>query len=182
MTDTYSLAREQLERTGAVTLPGRPWRMWGLALLSAGFAAASVAMVLVPLSDLPFGSSRWDSPFTVLVGALGVVLFGVLGLPMLVARAVRQPRALTVSYSGLSVDGGPWIDRSWVLDVRAGDGRGSSVEIVLYPYGMQQWSRRRPPLQAWMHRRNGVVRAAPLAGIDPAQTALLILMAWDRLG
>ena len=180
MTDTYSLAREQLERTGAVTLPGRTLRMWGMALLALGFAVTGAAMVVVPLSDLPFGSSRRDSPLTVLGGAMAVVLFGAL-VPIFAARAPRQRRALTLSYTGLAVEGGPWIDQSWIRDVRVGAGRGSSVDIVLYPFGMEQWSRHRPPLLAWMHRRSGVVPVPPLRGMDPAQTAFLILAAWGRL-
>lgn len=180
MTDTYSIAREQLERTGAVTLPGRTWRMWGMALLALGFAVTGAAMVVVPLSDLPFGSSRRDSPVTVLFGAMGVVLFGAL-VPIFAARAPRQRRALTLSYTGLAVEGGPWIDQSWIRDVRAGDGRRTSVVISLHPYGMQQWARHQPPLLAWMHRRNGIIRVAPLRGMDPAQTAFLIRMAWNRL-
>lgn len=140
-----------------VTLPGRvvPWL--GLLLAAAAFSAVGVAMMWGPLSSLPFGSSRWDSPFTVLVGAVSVLFFGVLGGGAALHGLRHRRRALVLEPRGLRFQGSalvPWSAVRRTVQVAQPRNRKVQLLVALSPTGMEAWRTGVAPGARWLHRFN----------------------------
>ncbi|GEK79375.1 hypothetical protein [Agrococcus baldri] len=113
------------------------------------FCAAGVAMILGPLTALPFGSSRWDSPVTVLVGVISLAFFGAAGVPALVSGIRHAGRAVVIDARGLALEGRPAIPWPDVLDLsRAGSESRVQVTADAYEHDV----RARPALTRWLFR------------------------------
>lgn len=141
-------------RGDTVALRGRARTWIGVLLGSLAFTVAGAAMVIVPISDLPFGSSRYDTPLTVLVGAVGVPLFGVVFGTTAVRSLIRLPRALLLEPDGLRNQGGDLVPWHEVRDVtlRTAGGR-ERVLLQLGDAGMRAWLTGVAPAARWIARR-----------------------------
>lgn len=182
MTDTRERALSQLATEGRVTLRGRALRMWLLWLLCLVLAAACLAIIIGPLTNLPFGSSRRDSWFTVAMGAFGVLFFGVLGTAVLPLRATRQSKALVLDRDGLRIEGSTPIPWGWVRSVVPGEGRHASVTLAVDPNALRAWSaHQRRTRRMALRGHRGIVRVPPLKGMQPADAVAVIIAAGDRL-
>ncbi|WP_306231816.1 hypothetical protein [Agrococcus beijingensis] len=155
----------------------RPW-VWVL-LGCAAFTVAGVAMIVGPLSDLPFGSSRRDSLFTVIMGAVAVLFFGVAGGGAALHGLIHHRRALVIDRAGLRNQGGqlvPWYEVHGVLLVPAGREQQLQVMLRLGPAGERAWLTGVAPVARWLQRLNRAGMPVPtLADGDPHAL-------WELLG
>ncbi|MGM1029674.1 MAG: hypothetical protein ACQEWM_07335 [Actinomycetota bacterium] len=144
----------KVARGEVVAMRGRARTWIGVLLGGVAFTVAGAAMVVGPLSDLPFGSSRFDTPFTVLVGAVGVLLFGGVFGTTAIRNLVRLPRALVLEPDGLRNHGGELVPWHEVRDVtlRATGGR-EHVLLQLGDAGTRAWLTGVAPAARWIARR-----------------------------
>ncbi len=169
---------QALRSSGRAVLGGRPLQAWLLVVLGVAFTVMSAALVIGPLSDLPFGSSRWDSPVAVAIGAAGLLLFGAVGLPLLVRRAARQGSAVVLDCEGLTIEGGPRIPWRGLWEIEEGDGSSSSATLRLQPAALRAHVAAHPaPLRLLLRGSRGFLRVPLLEGLEPAETAALLTVA-----
>ncbi|WP_157674198.1 hypothetical protein [Agrococcus carbonis] len=178
---------DRVLRGEAVALRGRAAPGVLMLLGGAAFAVASAALVIGPLSSLPFGSSRWDSPFVVLVGLVGVAFFGVVGVSTGLHVLAHRRRALVLEPHGLRHHGGdlvPWREIGAAAIAHTGKrGKGRQLLLHVSPAGQRPWLTGAAPLARWMHRLNrGTMPVPELARLEPAEVGALIAIAQSRSG
>ncbi len=123
-------AMDELRRSGSVRLPARTARAWQLGAGCIVLAVAALAMVLGPLTSLPFGSDARDTPFHVAMGVLGFLFFGV-GGSWLVPRYARQlGGGIVIDRRGVRVPGGSTVPWSQIVSVHRSRGRRAVTLIV----------------------------------------------------
>lgn len=128
---TYDAAMRALAQDGVVTLRGRTRRLWALWAVCLVFGVTCLALVIGPLTSLPFGDGPRDTPLGVAIGALGFLLFGGLGWWLLPLHALRQREAVVIGRDGVRVSGSPPIGWSSIEEVHAGGAHGLGVTLLL---------------------------------------------------
>lgn len=180
-------ARELASRVAAgetVVLRGQASALLLLLLGAAAFTAAGIAMTVGPLSSLPFGSSRWDSPFTVLFGLAAIGFFGGVGGSAAVHGLRHVRRALTIEAEGLRHHGGhlvPWQSVHGLLRTTSGKRGQGQLFVRIGHEGTRAWLSGVAPLSRWMHRFNRGKHPLPrTAGIRQADLWELLELARER--
>jgi hypothetical protein len=182
--DRAAEALHRVARGERVVLRGRlaPW----LLLLGGGaaFSAAGIAMMVGPLSSLPFGSSRWDGPFTVVMGAVAVLFFGVVGGSVALHGLRHRRHALVLEPAGLRNQGGelvPWshvVGTERVLQPRT---KRPQVLVRVTRQGSRAWRTGIAPLARWMHALTPTSASLPhVAGLEPEELGLLVELLRSR--
>jgi hypothetical protein len=178
---------DRVLRGEAVALRGRtaPWLL--LLLGGALFVLPSAAMIIGPLTSLPFGSSRWDSPFVVAVGIVGVLFFGVVGWSTAVHGLLHRQRAIVLEPAGVRHNGGalvPWQEVGGTLVAQTGrNGKGRQLLLEISPSGERPWLTGAAPMARWMHRLNrGHMPLPAIARLEAAEVGALIAIAQSRSG
>lgn len=181
---TLDRALAELDATGRVALPGRPVPVLLLWLVCLAFAAIGVAMVVIPLTNLPFGTGRRDNLFTVITGAVGFLFFGVLGTIALPTRARRQGPALVLDRVGLHLDGRAPVHWGTVRGLHVSPQRGVGVMLMVDPTRTHPWVRGQSRVMPHLSWREGgyAVYIPALKGLRPEQVVTLIDAAGQRLG
>ncbi|MCR8670969.1 hypothetical protein [Agrococcus sp. HG114] len=152
----------------------------------AAFTVAGLALVIGPLSSLPFGSSRWDSPVTVLVGAACVLFFGVMGGDVTIRGLAGRSRAVELDPHGIRLYGAelvPWHAVRAASLVVPPRGRRAQVHLLLTPEGGRAWRTGIAPAARWLQRFSPTIALVPdVVGLEPRdlQTAVQLLLQAPR--
>lgn len=165
--DVGALVR-RIELGVTVTLPGRASTSLWMLLGCIAFTAGGAAMIIVPLTSLPFGSGRWDGPFTMLVGAAAVLFFGVMGGSAAVHGLRRRRVALVLEPAGLRCRGSALVAWQEVHGIaHASADRQGALLLQLSEEGDRAWTTGVAPTLRWLHRRSRSGAPLPaIAGIE----------------
>ena len=133
------------------------------------FAVAGIGMAVGSLLSLPFGSSRWDSPSTVVMGAVSVLFFGIVCGGAALHGSIHHRHALVLGPAGLRDQGGSLVPSHEVHGViLVPVARRQQVMLRLGPAGERAWLTGVAPAARWLQRlhRDGM-RVPHLEDRDP---------------
>lgn len=160
----------------SVVLRSRRGALVAALMGAAAFAAAGLWIVIASLT----GALDVDGPIRtaigVVIGALAVGFFGVLGIPVLARRIRHASRAVVLAPLGLTIEGRGAVAWRDVLAVRAGAGE---LLVVVAPTAYAADLASRWVLDRWMQRANRAFRGSALAlprleGVSSRELALWI--------
>lgn len=171
----YGQAHRTLAQHGTVVLRGRTLRLWLLWLVCLVFGSTSLALVIGPLTSLPFGDGPRDTPFDVVMGALGFLLFGGVGWWLLPLHIHRQRAAVIIGRDGVKLAGSAPIPWSAIEEVHPGGQHRLGVTLLLDHRGLHAGADNGLAHALYAIRTGrGAVQLPPVRGLSREEVVALL--------